>query len=201
MSEVIDPKAIQLGRMAHMRLAARRPMTADEFLWAYEGVEGRWELIAGVPVMMSGASRRHNRIARNVLTTLSTRLQGSPCEPFGSDMGIHIDRFQVRYPDVSVLCDPRDDADELQQARYPSVLFEVFSRTTADDDRSVKLPEYKGLQSVQAIVFIDPVLETVELHERTGPSEWRETRLARDAALALPAIGVELTTQEIFGRG
>jgi len=199
--EVIDLDAIQKGRRAMMRLNPRRPMTADEFLYAYEGIEGRWELVDGVPVMMAGASRAHNRVARNVLAALIVKLKGSPCEPFGSDMGIHIDRHQIRYPDVSVLCDPRDDADELQQARFPRVLFEVFSRTTKGDDRSVKLPEYKRLESVQAIVFIDPVLETIELHERFGSDGWGATTLDQEETLPLSCLGVELAYREIFARG
>ena len=139
MSEVIDRKAIQTGRMAEMRTLAKRPMTADEFLWAYEGVEGRWELVDGEPVMMAGAARRHNQIAGNIYLALRLQLRASPCEPFGSDMGVYIDVYRIRLPDVSVLCDPRDSADEIKTARHPSVLFEVFSPSTADMDRSRKL--------------------------------------------------------------
>lgn len=52
--EMIDRMAVQKGRTAKMRLNPKLPMTAEEFLYAYEGVEGRWELVDGAPIMMTG---------------------------------------------------------------------------------------------------------------------------------------------------
>lgn len=200
MSEVIDYAAIQRGKMAAFRANTKRPMTAEEFLWAYEGVEGKWELVEGVPVMMAGAKRRHNQVAINIIVALRLKLSGSPCQPFGSDMGVHVHTYQVRYPDVSVLCDPRDDIDELQQMRHPSALFEVFSKSTADEDKSVKLPEYKTIPSVRAIVFVDPVAETVVLHERASDDTWLAIAIERGGPVRLCALGLELSAHDIFRR-
>lgn len=201
MSNVLTPEAEQELRRPDMRALARRPMTVDDFLHHYSGIEGRWELIHGVPRMMAGGTVHHNRVSRNILAALTAKLRGSGCQPFGSDMGVQVDVEQYRLPDVSVLCDPRDiEVDELQRAHFPKVLVEVFSPSTAEADRGAKLLEYRRIPSVEAIVHVDPVLETVELYERTGPREWRETPLPRGSAIPLEAIGVTLTAEDAFRR-
>lgn len=199
--EVIAPEAHQQRRRHDMRATARRPMTAEEFLYAYQGVEGRWELVDGEPRLMSGGTIRHGRIARNLLSALATKLLGAKCQPFGSDVGINVNLYKVRYPDVSILCDPRDiEVDELQQAHFPSVLIEVFSPSTTDADRGQKLVEYKRLPTVQTVVHIDPETETIELYERMGPGAWQESTLQRGEALTLSSIGITLSALEMFRR-
>lgn len=201
MSEVIAPEADQEKRRGQMRALARKPMTADEFLYAYEGVEGRWELVRGVPVMMAGGTIRHGRIARNILAALTFKLRGSSCQPFGSDVGIQVDLHQIRYPDISVLCDPRDvEVDEVRTAHFPALLFEVFSPSTAEKDRGLKLIEYKRLPTVKMIVHVDPATETVATYERLGAREWRERTLEQGDTLVLDASGVALTAEDMFRR-
>ena len=184
-----------------MAALARKPMTVDDFLHRYDGAEGRWELVHGAAVMMAGGTIRHGDVAANILTALRNKLRGQRCKAFGSDVGVQVDLLQYRLPDVSVLCDPRDlEIDELQRAHFPKILFEVFSPSTADADRGEKLLEYRRIPSVEAIVHIDPVLETIELYERTGPREWRETPLERGSELSLDAIGVTLSSDDILRR-
>ncbi len=183
-----------------MRALARKPMTAEEFLYAYDGVEGRWELVDGVPVMMSGGTRRHAQVAGNIFAALRVKLRSSSCQPFGSDMGVHIHIHQVRYPDVSVLCDPRDAADELRQAHYPRIIFEVFSPSTADRDRGMKLIEYKSVPSVQMVIHVDPETETSAAYHRLGARDWREYTVERGDDLVLSPVDVTLSAADIFDR-
>ena len=199
---LIDADTIQRPRRRKMAVAAaRKLMTVDEFLYEFDGVEGRWELAHGVPVMMAGGGIHHGRVARNILTLLAGKLRGSGCQPFGSDVGVQIDIRQYRLPDVSVLCDPRDtEVDELQRAHFPKVLFEVFSPSTTETDRGTKLLEYRRLPSVEAIVHIDPVTEEITVYERTGPRDWKDRTLSAGEDLALPAIGAVLTREDLFRR-
>ena len=201
MDNAISVEAHQRNGRQDMRALAKRPMTADEFLYRFDGAEGRWELVDGEPRMMAGASLHHNRISANILAVLKAKLRGSGCQPFGSDMGVRIDLRQIRYPDAVVLCDPRDlEVDELQTAHFPAILFEVFSPSTADADQGVKLLEYRRLPSVRAVVHVDPATETVLVYERIGEREWRETIVARGEVLQLLAVDCSLTTHDIFRR-
>lgn len=109
-----------------MRALAHKPMTAEEFLYAYEGVEGRWELVNGEPRMMSGGSMRHGDVAAKIVAALRAGLRGRGCKGYSLEIGISVDLHQIRYPDASILCDPRDIAvDTLEIAQCPTVLFEM----------------------------------------------------------------------------
>ena len=63
-------------------------MTGDEFLrWCLDQ-EDTWELIDGVPALkfdngpeMMAGSRRHARIASNLIAALASRLAGGPATP------------------------------------------------------------------------------------------------------------------------
>ena len=58
-----------------------KPMTQTEFLdWA-QTQEGRYEFDGFQPVAMTGGTGNHGRISRNLITLLTTKLRGSPCEP------------------------------------------------------------------------------------------------------------------------
>ncbi len=106
-------------------------MTTTQFLDLYENVEGKWELIDGVPVMMSGGSIRHAWVGGNILVALSDKLRGTGCVPLGSDGGLRLDEHNVRYPDVAIYCDRRDldlDAMKAKTFKHPCVIFEVLSQ-------------------------------------------------------------------------
>ncbi len=184
----------------HAGLLTRKPMTAEEFLYAYEGVEGRWELVHGEPRMMSGGTIRHGDVAANIVAVLRAGLRGQGCKGYGSDVGIRVDLDQIRYPDASVLCDPRDiGADTLKVTQFPSLLFEVLSPSTRNDDFGTKLPEYKLIETTKMIVIVDPEAETAKVFERIGAADWREGTIERGDDVPLP-IGLTLTAFDIFRR-
>jgi Uma2 family endonuclease len=63
---------------------ARAKLTVDEFYrWIGTQDDARFELVDGEPVMPAGATRRHDRIARNVLVILSDHLRGPRTAPRG----------------------------------------------------------------------------------------------------------------------
>lgn len=67
-------------------------------------------------------------------------------------MGLQLDAGNLRYPDVAIYCDPRDfeqNLREVQTFRFPSVIFEVLSRSTRREDRGVKVAEYKEIATVK----------------------------------------------------
>lgn len=201
MADLIAPPADQERGRQQMRALARRPLTANDFLHLYEGAEGRWELVEGEPVMMTGGTFRHADVAGNIYFALRDKLRGQNCRPFNADAGVGIDLHNIRYPDVTVYCDPRDldvNLSEKRTGQHPVVIFEVASPSTAALDRGLKLQQYKALPSVQHIVFVNPDEQTVELYARAGESAWEETVLAPGADLPLPSIGTALTARDMF---
>ena len=175
-------------------------MSTAEFLDAFSGAEGKWELVRGVPRMMSGGTAAHNSIAANILTALRGKLRGTGCKPFNSDMGLEIADGEVRYPDLAIYCDPRDLAlDPLvtRVFRHPSVLFEILSPSTERYDRGQKIMRYHDVQSLRTVILVDPATRLIEVYEREEGG-WSLHRQRAGADLDILDPAVTLTHDEIF---
>ncbi len=175
-------------------------LTAEEFLEIDFG-EHKAELDNGVIRMMAGGTARHAAVQTNLILALGTRLRGTGCRPYGSDMATRTKDASVRYPDVTVFCG-RDGStdDEAKAFDDPRVIFEVLSAGTARTDLSVKLPEYKALRSVDTVVFVDIATERLHVFQRTATNGWNEQQFDDPVDLPLPALNVTLPHDEIFAR-
>ncbi|MBV8973072.1 MAG: Uma2 family endonuclease [Sphingomonadaceae bacterium] len=184
-----------------MLARANRRMTVDQFLKLYEGTEGKYELVNGQVYAMAGGTATHADVCGNIFAALRQKLRGSGCRPFNSDMGLTLTDESLRYPDVAVYCDPRDlqrNLREVRSFRFPKLIVEVLSPSTAEEDIGEKLLAYKRIDTVQAVVIVDPVDQTLELHERVAPDEWRHRILPPESGLSLRDPAVELGFHEIF---
>jgi len=175
-------------------------LTAEEFLEIDFG-EHKAELDNGVIHMMAGGTARHAQVQGNVFVALATRLRGSGCRPYGSDMGARTGNRSVRYPDVAVYCGRAGTSNDATKVfDDPRVLFEVLSAGTARTDLGVKLDEYKALPSVQTVVFVDIATERLRIVQRTGPKGWTDDSYDEPVEVQLPSLGVTLPHDEIFAR-
>ena len=187
----------------NMATAARRLLTVEEFLELEIELEGvpRVELDNGAIWAMAGGSAAHNRVQGNVMGILFERLKGSGCRPYGPDMGVRAHDLSLRYPDVSVFCG-RDgpENDKLKQFDDPKLIVEILSPSTRRKDEDVKLPEYRAISSLDAILYIDPDAETVQLSTRQSGGGWRDVDIVAGNDVILASLGVSLTRAEIFAR-
>lgn len=174
-------------------------LTAREFLEIDFG-ELKAELDNGVIRMMAGGTARHARVQLNIQLALASRLRGTGCTPYGSDMATRTHDISIRYPDVTVFCGHDKNGDDDAKAfDDPRVIFEVLSAGTARTDLRVKLSEYRALASVETIVFVDIATEKLRVVQRTGPHSWSEVENSQEA-IPLPSFGFELPYDEIFAR-
>ncbi len=176
-------------------------LTVEDFLEIDFGPERKAELSNGVIRMMAGGTAAHNRIQRNVMRLLGNALRGTGCSPYGTDMGVRVHDFSLRYPDVSVFCG-RDGPENDQQREFddPRMVVEILSPSTKDEDIIVKLPEYKVVASMQTVLFIDPEGGGMRLLQRNGPTSWNDAELTPNSPVPLPEYGISLAYAEIFAR-
>lgn len=175
-------------------------ITAAEFL-AMDFGDHKAELDNGVIRMMAGGTARHARVQQNILVALAQKLRGTGSAPYGSDMATQTNERAIRYPDVTVFCGrsgPENDA--IKAFDDPKVIVEILSAGTARTDLRIKLPEYKALSSVDAVVFVDIESERVRVVWRTGPDDWAEHGSSEPDNLDLPSLGITLAHSEIFAR-
>ncbi|MCK0209163.1 Uma2 family endonuclease [Starkeya koreensis] len=177
---------------------ALKRMTPEEF-YRWPGEEGvRYELVDGVPVKaMTGASQQHDGIVVNALTSLRTKLRGSPCRPSTDDIAIPVMSGNIRRPDVSVDCGDRSRT--AYEATSPRLAIEVLSPSTRQTDLVRKLEEYKALPSLAYILLVEPDLPRVLLWWRAPGDLWELAQFdGLDGVIGLPEIGVELGMAELY---
>jgi len=189
-----------IGVMATQIAPDYPTLTAVEFLELDFG-DLKAELDNGIIRMMAGGSARHARVSGNIYASLAKRLSGTGCTPFNGDMATRTHDLSVRYPDVSVFCGKNDPAhDAAKSFDDPRVLFEVLSATTARTDLRTKLEEYKALDSVDTIVFVDIASERLRVIQRTGPHGWSDVAHDTPFDVPLPAVSLTLPHAEMFAR-
>jgi Uma2 family endonuclease len=148
-------------------------LTFDEFLaWEraqpekHELVDGRVVPWGNAALGFAGGTASHATISANVLIALGTHLRGGPCRARGSDLLVRVRERSGRYPDISVTCDERDRDDQAQAIRYPKLIVEVLSHSTAAEDLEDKYDEYTALASLEEYLVIDSRKRWARLYRR-----------------------------------
>lgn len=177
-------------------------LSAAHFLEIDFGTDKKAELDNGVIHMMAGGTAAHARVALNIASVLRGLLRGSGCRPYSSDMAVRTTPWSIRYPDVSVFCGSHETESDDGKLAFddPVVLFEILSDCTARTDLRVKLEEYRALPSVQTIVFVDAVRETVRIVQRLDAASWQDTDMTKAVDVALPSLDVVVPNAELFAR-
>ena len=158
---------------------AYRRVTVAEFLDMDFG-GARAELDDGLIYMMAGTPERA-LVAARIIRRLGNGLDGTGCEPVGSDMGLKTSDRTLRYPD-------RSD---------PVVVIEVLSPSTAEHDHKVKLLEYQTLAGVRQVLLIDPASGATRVVTRKDDDEWSDRWLRGDEPIEIVPFGIEFSRSEI----
>jgi Uma2 family endonuclease len=171
-----------------------KPWTVEDFLAWERRQQERYEFVGGVIRMMVGGSNIHTIIKDNVVTALRAHLRGQPCRALGEGPKV-VTATATMYPDAIVVCGPIDLAED--QVRAPTVVVEVLSRSTEDHDRGLKWVAYRDLESLQHYLLIAQDARRVEIYSREA-KRWSLQVVAPPDVVALPAIGAQLTFDQIY---
>ncbi|WP_374944064.1 Uma2 family endonuclease [Sphingomonas sp.] len=174
---------------------AYRRVSVEEFL-AMDFGGAKAELEDGIIFMMAGGTPEHAVVAARLIRRLGNALDGSGCEPVGSDMGVRTADRTLRYPDVSIYCGPVSSPDDPERTD-PVVVIEVLSPSTAEHDQKVKLIEYQALPGVREILFVDPITGAIRTVRRTDDGGWSDRWLRGDEGVEVVHFGVSLSRSEI----
>jgi len=138
-----------------------------EYLEGERVSDVKHEYVDGEVYQMAGESRRHNHIASNCLIMFRNHLENTGCETYFEGVKVQSGQTTFYYPDVVVTCEIDKEEDDYV-LKYPCLIIEVLSPSTASTDKREKLIAYKLISSLQeyAIVWQDEM--RVELHRRHG---------------------------------
>lgn len=153
------------------------------------------ELIDGCVYALAGASVNHERIAGNIYRNFGNHLDGSPCEPFGSDMKVKAGS-NFFYPDVIVDC--RFDESQPYFTESPVIIVEVLSKATRKTDETIKLLSYINIPSLQEYVLIEQDYVDIQVIRRN--ESWLPRHYFLGDELTFDSINLTLPVEEIYSR-
>lgn len=175
--------------------------TIAEYLELEEAAIEKHEYYMGEILAMSGSKVPHNRISKNTLVSLGTKLSGKPCEPFNSDQRIHIEKNTLfTYPDISIICGEvitlnNDEWNVLN----PTVIFEILSPSTKNYDRGEKFKLYRDIPTLKEYILIDSSAVNIEAFYINEHCNWElKEHKAIGETLQLKSVQISLELEEIY---
>ena len=171
-------------------------MSPEAFFEWEEQQTVRHEYADGTVVAMPGGTRIHSRLATNLILLLGEALRSTPCQVHGPDMRVSLTPVRFVYPDLSVSCGEEAFFDARQTTLLnPTLVVEVLSPSTALGDRGGKFEAYRGIASLQEIVFVEPGRQSVEVYRRGAPWTLHEPEAGR---VTLASVGVSVEVAAVY---
>jgi Uma2 family endonuclease len=180
-------------------LPDRLLMSADEYLAWESTQEERYEYWDGEVVLMSGGTKKHNRVSFNCSKALDRILVNRDCEVYINDIKVQVEaNRKYFYPDVVVSCDVRDQ--DIQLVQYPCLIVEVLSPSTEAFDRGIKFSRYRQFETLREYVLIQPEQPMVEVFSRNDAGKWELAEYGLADRIDLASIGGSIAVKDLYER-
>jgi Uma2 family endonuclease len=179
----------------------KKVFTISEYLHDEWKRQQKHEYYKGEIFAMAGVGPRHNILFKNVYGDLAYRLKGKSCQPYGSDMRIHIPENSLfTYPDISIICgsilpSPFDKDTAIQ----PTAIIEILSASTRAYDRGTKFQLYRDIPAFKEYILIDSEAIGVEVFRRNAAGMWEsEVYNQFSEMLVIKTVQLSLPLEAIY---
>lgn len=175
----------------------------EEYLEMENEAVEKHEYYKGEIFAMSGAGNRHNIISINIIVSLGNSLKGKSCQPYGSDMRIHIPQNTLfTYPDISVICgDIVNSGEDENTATNPTTIFEILSPSTRNYDRGVKFMLYRAIPTLKEYILVEAESIHVEQFAINNEGLWQLKEFSNNEdQITLESLGVKLIVKDVYDR-
>ena len=178
-----------------MTAQPHEPITHADFPAWELAQQSKHEFVNGHVYGFAGGTVEHNTLQIALASAIFAHLRGGPCRTFGADMLIEM-TSSTRYADVVVTCDQRDQSPGAAVIRFPNVIVEVLSESTAGQDLGTKLREYQGIETLQEYIVVDSRKRWVQAIRRRG-RDWIITVVSPEENPQLPVTfeSIDLTLE------
>lgn len=177
--------------------AIAEDMSFNDYLEIEKTSETKHEFIAGLVYAMAGASRNHNLISGNLFAALHAHSRGTSCNAFMADMllKLRINNEDIAYyPDLMVDCD--NSNQEKLFIKYPTVIIEVLSKSTARIDLREKFFAYQTIDQLQEYIVVKQAEMEVIMYSRA--LNWQAESFKAEDLLIIPSIKLEIPVKDIY---
>lgn len=184
-----------------MTAIAKPKLTAAEYLAMEETAEFKSEFVNGEIFAMAGASLSHNRVSKNLLMEIESRLKNGRCEAFASDQRVSISATGMyAYPDITIACGPlQTDPNSPSTITNPTVVIEVLSPSTENYDRGLKFRQYQQSPTLREYVLVFQDETRIERYNRKADNIW-EMRIFQglSAVLELESAPIRIELVDVY---
>ncbi len=182
-----------------MDALSARKLSFEDYIQLEQETNTKYEYHNGEVFAMAGGSTNHSVISGNVFFEARLALQNkkSGCNPFNSDTKLQIpSRNKYVYPDMIVVCDPKDVG--AQAVQNPIIIVEVLSDSTAQYDRGDKFKLYRSISFLQEYILIAQDKPAIDIFSRRGDL-WRISSVeGLDQTLTIDALGIKIPMERIY---
>lgn len=178
-------------------------VTPEEYLAFERKAEYKNEYVNGEIFAMTGASRKHNLIVTNIVRTLSSQLQGKPCEVYPGEMRVKAPAARSYvYPDVVVVCgEPQLEDDYFDTLLNPTLVVEVLSKSTESYNRLAKSAYYRTIESLVEYLLVAQEEYRVEQYVKQADGRWLLSDVrSLESVIDLKSIGCSLALRDLYDR-
>jgi Uma2 family endonuclease len=159
--------------------------------------EEHWELIEGVPMMMTPPNRRHQRIASNLESLLNAALRRhNPAFAAYHDIGVNIVSTVPYDPEPDVAVIREDENPDPRYAKRFYLVAEVLSESDKDVIES-KRQIYRSHEACTCILLVRQDRLELTVDRRTAGG-WRSQVLEGADNLALPEFSLTCPVRDIY---
>jgi Uma2 family endonuclease len=162
--------------------------------------EVKHEYLAGQIYAMAGGTPEHAALAMAVGAQLGTALAGGRCRVHSSDLKVRVlETGLCSYPDVSVVCGPRElDPESKTTLTNPTLLVEVTSKSTEEYDRGDKFDHYRQIPSLREYVLVSHREPAIEVRRRGVDGQWTSSVARAGERVELVSVPCVLDVSAIY---
>ncbi|WP_377479625.1 MAG: Uma2 family endonuclease [Microcoleus anatoxicus] len=179
-------------------------ISPEDYLEAERVSPIKHEYRRGRVYAMAGAKKPHVVIAGNLSSLLNVHLKEQPCLVMASDIKVRLETADCYYyPDVVVTCHPEDITTTEDFIRYPKLIIEVLSKSTANFDSTEKFADYQTCSTLEDYVLVSQTQQHI-VHYTLKDGLWLRHEVTdrvgveRSQFLYLPSVDCELTLPDIY---
>jgi len=176
----------------------KRYTYADYLTW---DDDQRYELIDGVPFLMSAPTVQHQRILGRLFLKIGNFLDGKSCEAFLApfDVRLNADTTDdtVVQPDIVIICD-KSIMMKTGCVSAPDMAIEVLSPSTSMRDRALKLELYQRT-GVREYWIVDPEEKLLHTHILDNGRYYVRGYTETDTTPVHILDGCEINLADVFG--
>ena len=160
----------------------------------------RWELIEGVPYLMSSPTSKHQEILGELFGQIWTFLKGKPCKVYLSpfDVRLNADTTDdtVVQPDLQIICD-KSIMMKAGCKGAPDMVVEILSPSTSKKDKELKFRIYQEV-GIREYWIIDPETKLTSIHILENGKYITKIYQETDKAPVHILDGFEIDLAEVF---